>query len=568
MAYSSEGSANATSVQTQPVKMPTDETFPSERGSTLESFISTYPLAPKHDKATELTSSQDGLPATSSTPAAAVLSTTISGDVAHSELPSQASTTKYGEESSAGASDTAGIAEVIADTDTADVAGQQVLTEQPGAPDVNEPTSAESFTPWKGNDSALNQLETLQAVSDVTESNASLGFPHISSEGFTSVALEVTTTLPASTVGPAANEPAAPHTPAISAEEVMTSPHGEQTTTEKSSVLAALPPETQKQGSSENSTVSTGFQYVSSEGLISVASMPPRSPTHEFRLVFNTSAEFSWEQVEALEMRIHLFSNDSTCPQHFARTAFTLGPPHELSWTDPSANTSWCDRGAVDTLLRAMRSHTGHPTPEVTRAFYPEFKVVAVELHYRGACTDRRGITSFPVAATAIGVGLAAALVAGLVLWSVLRLLPPRSRKLNVTSRPPPGTPHESICLKQRRPVLLAGENRAGSTNGTPSKSPHTKPNPPFVVDTDFCYINPNFLEVVKQSPPPPPPYRKSLERRSLEAVLPAAPPPRPPHRPHTTIGSQAPAEHDGSSSSGVESDAQPSGEAKSNESS
>ncbi|KAL1486352.1 hypothetical protein MTO96_031423 [Rhipicephalus appendiculatus] len=236
-----------------------------------------------------------------------------------------------------------------------------------------------------------------------------------------------------------------------------------------------------------------------------------------------------------------------------------LGPPHELSWTDPSANASWCDRGVVDTLLQAMRTRSGHPTPEVTRAFYPEFKVVAVELHYRGACTDRRGIAPFPIVATAIGAVLAAALIAGLVLWRALRLVPSRSRKLNVTSRSS-AVPRESFHLKQRRPVLLTGENRAGSTNGTPSKSPHTKPNPPFVVDTDFCYINPNFLEVVKQSPPPPPPYRKSLDRRSLDAVLPA-PPPRPPHGPHSSLGSRRRAEHDeGSSSSGVESDAQPSG--------
>ncbi|KAH7946782.1 hypothetical protein HPB52_004226 [Rhipicephalus sanguineus] len=382
------------------------------------------------------------------------------------------------------------------------------------------------------------------------------GFPHSLSEELASTTLEVTTTLPASSYSPAGSEPVSPHTPAIAPEGKLTSPHVQQSTTEKSSVSTALPSELPRHGIPEDGTSST-----------CVPLEPPRRPTHEFRLVFNTSAEFSWEQVEALEKRIQHFSNDSACPRHFARTAFTLGPPHELSWTDPSANASWCDRGAVDTLLHAMRTRTGHPTPEVTRAFYPEFKVVTVELHYRGACMDRRGMAPFPIAATAIGVVLAAALIAGLVLWRALRLVPSRSRKLNVTSRSS-AVPRESFHLKQRRPVLLTGENRAGSTNGTPSKSPHTKPNPPFVVDTDFCYINPNFLEVVKQSPPPPPPYRKSLDRRSLDAVLPA-PPPRPPHGPHSSLGSRRRAEHDeGSSSSGVESDAQPSGEAKSNESS
>ncbi|KAK8757853.1 hypothetical protein V5799_004517 [Amblyomma americanum] len=302
---------------------------------------------------------------------------------------------------------------------------------------------------------------------------------------------------------------------------------------------------------------------------------PPRSPTHEFRLVFNTSAEFSWEQVEALEQRIQRFARDDVCPRRFARTAFELGPPHVLSWTDPSANSSWCDRAAVDALLRTMRADSGHPTPEVTRAFYPEFKIVGVELRYRGACADRRGTVVVPVAATVVGVVLSAALLAGLatLLWRALRLVPSRSRKLDVTA--PAAQP--SFDLKQRRPILLPGESRAAAaTNGTPSKSPHTKPNPPFVVDTDFCYINPNFLEVVKPSPPPPPPYRRSLDRRvrSLEAVLPA-PPPRPPHGPHSTLGSRSlrnatAAEQDEgtSSSSGVESDAQPSGEAKSNESS
>ncbi|XP_077539063.1 uncharacterized protein LOC144151801 [Haemaphysalis longicornis] len=314
---------------------------------------------------------------------------------------------------------------------------------------------------------------------------------------------------------------------------------------------------------------------------------PPRRLTHEFRLVFNTSDKFAWDQVEVLERRIQQFAGDDTCPRRFARTAFALGPPHVLSWTDPSVNDSWCDRSAVDAFYHTMRT-------EVARAFYPEFKVVAVELRYRGACDSRRTGTSFPVVATAaiVGVLLSAALVTGLVvlLWRALRMVPSRSRKLNVT-RPPSSSsaarqqPRESFDLKQRRPILLPGESRAAAataaavagTNGTPSKSPHTKPNPPFVVDTDFCYINPNFLEVVKPSPPPPP-YRRSLDRRvrSLEAVLPA-PPPRPPHGPHSTLGNRSlgrtperPAEHDegNSSSSGVESDAQPSGEAKSTESS
>lgn len=300
---------------------------------------------------------------------------------------------------------------------------------------------------------------------------------------------------------------------------------------------------------------------------------PPKSPTHEFRLVFNTSTDFAWEQVEALERRIQGFIGDTPCPRRFARTAFALGPPHILSWTDPSINASWCDRDPVDTLFRTMQSDTGHPTPEITHTFYPEFRISSVELRLRGACVPTA--TPFPVVATAaaVGVALSAALLAGLLtlLWKVLRMTPRRrSRKMNVTPVPP----RDSFDLKQRRPILLPGEARASSGNGTPHKSPHTKPNPPFVVDTDFCYINPNFLEVVKPSPPPPqpPPYRRSLDRRvrSLEAVL---PPPRPPHGPHSTLGNRSlgaepTTEGDElnctSSSSGVESDAQPSGEAKS----
>nr|XP_037280795.1 mucin-12-like [Rhipicephalus microplus] len=551
-AHSSEPLVN---VATQIVNMPTEETTVTKEANASESYFDTFSLAPTYDKATVVMPSQGRpLPATSRTSVAVVLSTSDLGDTAtRSEMPDQDNATEYGEASSTGTGKTAG---VTADTATTHLVGEQVHPESMDVLDLSESTSAEHLTPWEETDAIRQQLETLLAIGAITESSVLASFPYSSSEELANTTLEVTTTLPANSSSPAGSEPVSPRTPAIAPEGKLTSPYVEQSTTEKGSVFTALPSEMPRHGSTENSTLS-----------VCVPLEPPRRPSHEFRLVFNTSAEFSWEQVEALEKRIQHFSNDSACPRHFARTAFTLGPPHELSWTDPSANASWCDNGAVDTLLQAMRTHSGHPTPEVTRAFYPEFKVVAVELHYRGACTDRRGIASFPVVATAIGAVLAAALIAGLVLWRALRLVPSRSRKLNVTSQSS-AVPRESFYLKQRRPVLLTGENRAGSTNGTPSKSPHTKPNPPFVVDTDFCYINPNFLEVVKQSPPPPPPYRKSLDRRSLDAMLPA-PPPRPLHGPHSTLGSRRRAEQDeGSSSSGVESDAQPSGEAKSNESS
>ncbi|KAH7937425.1 hypothetical protein HPB49_012123 [Dermacentor silvarum] len=654
MVNSSEASVNPqnvsdpTSMLTEHVKMSTEatdyrheafQTTPSEESSistvaaitTYGSFdtmltspsshhSNTFPSADDHDtlslnydreSTTELTPSQpmenetvmDILPAAPSTPVGSVLGTFLEDSVTNSDnskMPNTTSAVEH-EESSAGTGDTAEKPGMISGTTAAEVEGQEVLPEltHEGLPTqllVSEPT--EHFTFWKENDTAHEKLETTRALSAVTESSASSDFSHVSSDGLTSVVSEVTTTLPANPDSSEESEPVSPHTPASASDIALevTSPHVEQSTSEKSTVSAAVPSEETtvmpRHGASEDGTsaelstqapaISSSEQTVKGTLPTCVPLEPPRSPTHEFRLVFNTSAEFSWEQVEALERRIQHFSNDSTCPRRFARTAFALGPPHVLSWTDPSANASWCDRDAVDFLLRSMRANTGHPTPEVTRAFYPEFKIVAIELRYRGACADRRGTTPFPVAATAIGVVLAAALVAGLVLWRALRLASPRSRKLNVTSRSsatqqqPPGN---SFDLKQRRPVLLPGENRApaGGANGTPSKSPHTKPNPPFVVDTDFCYINPNFLEVVKPSPPPPPPYRRSLDRRvrSLEAVLPA-PPPRPPHGPHSTLGSrsksQLPAEQDEgnctSSSSGVESDAQPSGEAKSNESS
>ncbi|XP_075550979.1 uncharacterized protein LOC142584678 [Dermacentor variabilis] len=551
------------------------------------------------------------LPAAPSTAVDSVLSTTFLGDsVTNSDdlkMPNTTSAVENDEmPSSVGTGDPAEIPRMISGTTAAEVEGQQVLPELTHAPDESLPTQlfasepTERFTLWKESDTAGGKLQTTQALSAVTQSSVSSDFSYASRDGLTSVVLEVTTTLPTNQGSSEKSEPVSPHTPACTSDitpvEEVTSPHVELSTSEKSTVSVAVPSEETtvmpRHGTLEGSTlavlstqvpaISSSEQTVKGTLPTCVPLEPPRSPTHEFRLVFNTSAEFSWEQVEALERRIQYFSNDSACPRRFARTAFALGPPHVLSWTDPSANASWCDRAAVDFLLHAMRANTGHPTPEVTRAFYPEFKVVAVELRYRGACADRRGTAPFPVAATAIGIALAASLVAGLVLWRALRLAPPRSRKLTVTgssSTAQQQPPRDSFDLKQRRPALLPGENRAlaGGTNGTPSKSPHTKPNPPFVVDTDFCYINPNFLEVVKPSPPPPPPYRRSLERRvrSLEAV-PPAPPPRPPHGPRSTLGkhskSQPPAEQDEgnctSSSSGVESDAQPFGEAKSNESS
>ncbi|CAN7937624.1 unnamed protein product, partial [Ixodes hexagonus] len=179
---------------------------------------------------------------------------------------------------------------------------------------------------------------------------------------------------------------------------------------------------------------------------------PPKRPSHEFRLVFSTSSEFSWEQVEALERRIQSFIRDTPCPRHFARTAFALGPPHTLSWTDPSANSTWCDRDSIDALLRTMRSDSGHPTPAITHAFYPEFRISSVELRLRGACVA--GASAFPVVAVTVGVALSAALLAGLLtlLWKFLRMSP-RSRRLDVT----PAPPKDSFDLKQRRPILLPG---------------------------------------------------------------------------------------------------------------
>ncbi|CAN7981608.1 unnamed protein product [Ixodes pacificus] len=173
---------------------------------------------------------------------------------------------------------------------------------------------------------------------------------------------------------------------------------------------------------------------------------PPRGLTHEFRLVFRTASEFSWERVEALERRIQGFLRDGPCPRRFARTAFALGPPHVLSWTDPSANATWCDRASVEALLRTMRSESGRPTPAVTRAFYPEFLVSSIELQLRGACASEVG--AFPVVAAVVGAALSAALLAGL-LAVLCRYLRPRSRRLDVT---PAG---DSFDLKQRRPALL-----------------------------------------------------------------------------------------------------------------
>ncbi|CAN8017125.1 unnamed protein product, partial [Ixodes persulcatus] len=176
---------------------------------------------------------------------------------------------------------------------------------------------------------------------------------------------------------------------------------------------------------------------------------PPRGLTHEFRLVFRTASEFSWERVEALERRIQGFLRDGPCPRRFARTAFALGPPHVLSWTDPSANATWCDRASVEALLRTMRSESGRPTPAITRAFYPEFLISSVELQLRGACASEAG--AFPVVAAVVGATLLAALLAGL-LAVLCRYLRPRSRRLDVT---PAG---DSFDLKQRRPTLLPGE--------------------------------------------------------------------------------------------------------------
>ncbi|XP_065294109.1 uncharacterized protein [Dermacentor albipictus] len=651
-----QNQSDSTSMLTQYVKMSTEatdygqkafQTMPSEDSistvaeTTTYSFFDTmltspsshhrdtFPLAGDHDtstlnydreSATELTPLQAMknetvmdrlLPAAPSTAVDSVLSTTFLGDsVANSDdfkMPNTTSIVEHDEMlSSVGTGDPAEIPRMISGTTAAQVEGQQVLPALTHAPDESLPTQlfvsepTERFTLWKESYTASEKLQTTQALSAVTQSSVSSDFSYASRDELTSVVLEVTTTLSTNQGSSEKSEPVSPHTPArtsdITPVEKVTSPHVEQSTSEKSIVSVTVPSEERtvmpRHGTSEGSTlavlstqapaISSSEQTVKGTLPTCVPLEPPRSPTHEFRLVFNTLAEFSWEQVEALERRIQYFSNDSACPRRFARTAFALGPPHVLSWTDPSANASWCDRAAVDFLLHAMRANTGHPTPEVTRAFYPEFKVVAVELRYRGACADRRGTAPFPIAATAIGIALAASLVAGLVLWRALRLAPPRSRKLTVTGRSSTAQqqpPRDSFDLKQRRPALLPGENKAlaGGTNGTPSKSPHTKPNPPFVVDTDFCYINPNFLEVVKPSPPPPPPYRRSLERRvrSLEAV-PPAPPPRPLHGPRSTLGnrskSQPPAEQDEgnctSSSSGVESDAQPSGEAKSNESS
>ncbi|XP_054922778.1 uncharacterized protein [Dermacentor andersoni] len=625
--YDRESATKQTPLQAMKNETVMDSLFPAAPSTAVDSVLSTTFLG---DSVTN--SDNFNMPNTTSA-------------VEHDEMPS-----------SVGTGDPAEIPRMISGTTAAEVEGQQVLPELIHAPDESLPTQlfvsepTEHFTLWKESDTAGEKLQTTQALSAVTQSSVSSDFSYASRDGLTSVVLEVTTTLPTNQDSSEESEPVSPHTPArtvtqssvssdfsyasrdgltsvvlevtttlptnqdsseesepvsphtpartsdITPVEEVTSPHVEQSTSEKSTVSVAVPSEETtvmpRHGTLEGSTlavlstqapvISSSEQTVKGTLPTCVPLEPPRSPTHEFRLVFNTSAEFSWEQVEALERRIQYFSNDSACPRRFARTAFALGPPHVLSWTDPSANASWCDRAAVDFLLHAMRANTGHPTPEVTRAFYPEFKVVAVELRYRGACADRRGTAPFPVAAAAIGIALAAALVAGLVLWRALRLAPPRSRKLTVTGRSSTAQqqpPRDSFDLKQRRPALLPGENRAlaGGTNGTPSKSPHTKPNPPFVVDTDFCYINPNFLEVVKPSPPPPPPYRRSLERRvrSLEAV-PPAPPPRPPHGPRSTLGnrskSQPPVEQDEgnctSSSSGVESDAQPSGEAKSNESS
>ncbi|EEC15328.1 gastric mucin, putative [Ixodes scapularis] len=175
---------------------------------------------------------------------------------------------------------------------------------------------------------------------------------------------------------------------------------------------------------------------------------PPRGLTHEFRLVFRTASEFSWERVEALERRIQGFLRDGPCPRRFARTAFALGPPHVLSWTDPSANATWCDHASVEALLRTMRSESGRPTPAITRAFYPEFLISSVELQLRGACASEAG--AFPIVAAVVGTALSAALLAGL-LAVLCRYLRPRSRRLDVT---PAG---DSFDLKQRRPVLLPG---------------------------------------------------------------------------------------------------------------
>ncbi|XP_040356808.1 mucin-2-like [Ixodes scapularis] len=249
---------------------------------------------------------------------------------------------------------------------------------------------------------------------------------------------------------------------------------------------------------------------------------PPRGLTHEFRLVFRTASEFSWERVEALERRIQDFLRDGPCPRRFARTAFALGPPHVLSWTDPSANATWCDHASVEALLRTMRSESGRPTPAITRAFYPEFLISSVELQLRGACASEAG--AFPIVAAVVGAALSAALLAGL-LAVLCRYLRPRSRRLDVT---PAG---DSFDLKQRRPVLLPGEGGRASADGTPRKAPRA----PFVVDTDFCYINPNFLEVARPSPPAPP-YR----------------PEPPPHGPRSAPGGP---DDLASSSSGVESD-------------
>ncbi|XP_064489074.1 location of vulva defective 1-like [Ornithodoros turicata] len=288
---------------------------------------------------------------------------------------------------------------------------------------------------------------------------------------------------------------------------------------------------------------------------------PPRSPSHEFRLTFETSNDFSWEQVEALERRIQLFLNDTPCSKNFARTAFALGPPHVLSWTNPSVNSSWCDQSTVDSIFDSMANHLANiPTQAMIDTFLPEFHVISVQLQLRGICLESSASSLPAIAGGVVGIALSAALLAGLLtlLWKMLRMT--SSRKLSVT----PPLPEDSFDLKQRRPVLLPGETKQPTNDGTPQKSPRAKPNPPFVVDTDFCYINPNFLEAVKPSPPPPPPYRRPLDRRvrSLEAV--------PPSRPNTTVGNRSlggepTAELEElnctSSSSGVESDVQHSGE-------